>query len=168
MNIWTKILNIWNFREKKKEKLQSLLHSAEQLEKSNTSLRQECYRLEAEKRYLVKMLMDRTQNAEQENTDSFANTISSTTTQAQSEEQILLDNLDFNLQFWVTFDHFIINTALRWYVTKDNNNHNHLINKHHLIFFLFSGFSLIADIAIRSCAMWYVDMIRTCTRRWVG
>ena len=43
--------------------------------------------------------MDRTQNAEQENTDSFANTISSTTTQAQSEEQILLDNLDFNLQF---------------------------------------------------------------------
>ena len=93
------ILNIYNIREKKKEKLQSLLHSAEQLEKSNTSLRQECYRLEAEKRYLVKMLMDRTQNAEQENTDSFANTISSTTTQAQSEEQILLDNLDFNLQF---------------------------------------------------------------------
>ena len=46
-------------REKKKEKLNHLLCQADQLEKFNDELRQECYRLEAEKRYLVKMLMDR-------------------------------------------------------------------------------------------------------------
>ena len=48
-------------REKKKEKLNHLLCQADQLEKFNDGLRQECYRLEAEKRYLVKMLMDRAQ-----------------------------------------------------------------------------------------------------------
>ena len=48
-------------REKKKEKLNHLLGQADQLEKFNDGLRQECYRLEAEKRYLVKMLMDRAQ-----------------------------------------------------------------------------------------------------------
>ena len=47
------------FREKKKEKLNGLLQKAESLEKHNENLRQECYRLEAEKRYLVKMLMDK-------------------------------------------------------------------------------------------------------------
>ena len=36
-----------------------MLCQADQLEKFNDELRQECYRLEAEKRYLVKMLMDR-------------------------------------------------------------------------------------------------------------
>merc|ERR1719350_360700 len=46
-------------REKKKEKLNSLLAKAEQLERFNNDLRQECYRLEAEKTYLVKMLMDK-------------------------------------------------------------------------------------------------------------
>jgi len=46
-------------REKKKEKLNSLLGKAENLERFNNDLRQECYRLEAEKTYLVKMLMDR-------------------------------------------------------------------------------------------------------------
>ena len=48
-------------REKKKEKLNHLLGQADQLEKFNDGLRQECYRLEAEKRYLVKMLMDKAQ-----------------------------------------------------------------------------------------------------------
>ena len=48
-------------REKKKEKLNHLLCQADQLEKFNDGLRQECYRLEAEKRYLVKMLMDKAQ-----------------------------------------------------------------------------------------------------------
>ena len=51
--------NCSNCREKKKEKLNHLLCQADQLEKFNDELRQECYRLEAEKRYLVKMLMDR-------------------------------------------------------------------------------------------------------------
>merc|ERR1712179_181768 len=46
-------------REKKKEKLNTLLGKAEQLERFNNDLRQECYRLEAEKTYLVKMLMDK-------------------------------------------------------------------------------------------------------------
>ena len=35
---------------------------ADQLERFNNELRQECYRLEAEKRYLVKVLMDRAQD----------------------------------------------------------------------------------------------------------
>ena len=88
-------------REKKKEKLQVLLHDAESLEKSNTSLRQECYRLEAEKRYLVKMLMDRSQaeaaeaeQAQAENSHSYGQTFS-----GQTEEQIFINNIDFNLQF---------------------------------------------------------------------
>jgi len=46
-------------REKKKEKLNNLMLTAEHLERGNNELRQECYRLEAEKRYLVKMLMER-------------------------------------------------------------------------------------------------------------
>ena len=52
-------------REKKKEKLQLLTGRAELLERSNNSLRQDCYRLEAEKRYLVRMLMDRRQEEQQ-------------------------------------------------------------------------------------------------------
>ena len=48
-----------NYREKKREKLNHLLQEAESLEKLNENLRQDCYRLEAEKRYLVKMLMER-------------------------------------------------------------------------------------------------------------
>ena len=51
-------------REKKKEKLNSLLGRADQLERFNNELRQECYRLEAEKRYLVKVLMDRAQDTD--------------------------------------------------------------------------------------------------------
>ena len=71
-----------------------MLTSAEQLEKSNSSLRQECYRLEAEKRYLVKMLMDRAQTSGQTpHNDSFTGTI------PQSDQQTFLDNFDFNLQF---------------------------------------------------------------------
>ena len=42
--------------------MNSLLGRADQLERFNNELRQECYRLEAEKRYLVKVLMDRAQD----------------------------------------------------------------------------------------------------------
>ena len=68
-----------------------MLQDAESLERSNTSLRQECYRLEAEKRYLVKMLMDRSQTEATE--PAMAQTY------GQGEEQIFINNLDFNLQF---------------------------------------------------------------------
>ena len=44
--------------------MNSLLGRADQLERFNNELRQECYRLEAEKRYLVKVLMDRAQNTD--------------------------------------------------------------------------------------------------------
>merc|ERR1711915_164182 len=44
-------------RNKKKEKLTQMLQTAEAIEKSNNSLRQEIYKLEAEKRHLVKLLM---------------------------------------------------------------------------------------------------------------
>merc|ERR1711997_792658 len=82
-------------REKKKEKLQGLLEDAESLEKSNTSLRQECYRLEAEKRYLVKMLMDRAQNTDpgQSQIDNLALTAGQ-----PGGEQQFFNNLDYNLQ----------------------------------------------------------------------
>ena len=86
-------------REKKKEKLQVLLQDAESLEKSNTSLRQECYRLEAEKRYLVKMLMDRSQAEAAEQAQAQAQNYNGQTL-GQTEEQIFINNLDFNLQFW--------------------------------------------------------------------
>ena len=69
-----------------------MLQDAESLEKSNTSLRQECYRLEAEKRYLVKMLMDRSQTESLEQQAQAQN-------YGQTEEQIFINNLDFNLQF---------------------------------------------------------------------
>ena len=77
-----------------------LLQDAESLEKSNTSLRQECYRLEAEKRYLVKMLMDRSQAeaAEQAQAQAQAQNYNGQTL-GQTEEQIFINNLDFNLQF---------------------------------------------------------------------
>ena len=80
-------------REKKKEKLQGLLEDAESLEKSNTSLRQECYRLEAEKRYLVKMLMDRSQSESTEPAPApnYGQTV------GQSEEQIFINNSDQDL-----------------------------------------------------------------------
>ena len=74
-----------------------MLQDAESLEKSNTSLRQECYRLEAEKRYLVKMLMDRSQTEATEQTQAQAQTYGQTL--GQVEEQIFINNLDFNLQF---------------------------------------------------------------------
>ena len=48
-------------REKKKEKLNHLLGKADQLEKFNDGLRQECYRLEAEKRYLDIRCIDKSQ-----------------------------------------------------------------------------------------------------------
>ena len=44
--------------------MNSLLGRADQLERFNNELRQECYRLEAEKRYLVKVLMDRAQDTD--------------------------------------------------------------------------------------------------------
>ena len=44
-------------RNKKKEKLTQMLQTADAIEKSNNSLRQEIYKLEAEKRHLVKLLM---------------------------------------------------------------------------------------------------------------
>ena len=80
-------------REKKKEKLQGLLQDAESLEASNTSLRQECYRLEAEKRYLVKMLMDRSQTEamEQAQAQNFGQNL------GQPEEKIFLNNSDQDL-----------------------------------------------------------------------
>ena len=74
-----------------------LLQDAESLEKSNTGLRQECYRLEAEKRYLVKVLMDRSQTEATEQTQAQAQTYGQTL--GQAEEQIFISNLDFNLQF---------------------------------------------------------------------
>ena len=81
--------------------MNSLLGRADQLEKFNNELRQECYRLEAEKRYLVKMLMDRSQaeaaeaeQAQAENSHSYGQTFS-----GQTEEQIFINNIDFNLQF---------------------------------------------------------------------
>ena len=44
--------------------MNSLLGRADKLERFNNDLRQECYRLEAEKRYLVKVLMDRAQDTD--------------------------------------------------------------------------------------------------------
>ena len=77
-----------------------LLQDAESLEKSNTSLRQECYRLEAEKRYLVKMLMDRSQAeaADQAQAQAQAQSYNGQSL-GQTEDQIFINNLDFNLQF---------------------------------------------------------------------
>ena len=46
-------------RNKKKYKLNTLVSKSEAIEKSNNSLRQEMYRLEAEKRHLVRLLMMR-------------------------------------------------------------------------------------------------------------
>ena len=75
-----------------------LLQDAESLEKSNTSLRQECYRLEAEKRYLVKMLMDRSQAEAAEQAQAQAQA-QAQSYNGQTEEQIFINNIDFNLQF---------------------------------------------------------------------
>ena len=44
-------------REKKKQKLNIMLSKAETIQKSNNILRQEVYKLEAEKRQLVRLLM---------------------------------------------------------------------------------------------------------------
>ena len=47
-------------RNKKKEKFNLILHKAEAIQKSNNNLRQEMYRLEAEKKHLVRLLMMKT------------------------------------------------------------------------------------------------------------
>ena len=70
-----------------------MLQDAESLEKSNTSLRQECYRLEAEKRYLVKMLMDRSQTESLEQQAQAQN-------YGQTEEQIFINNSDQDLYLY--------------------------------------------------------------------
>ena len=51
--------------------MNSLLGRADQLERFNNELRQECYRLEAEKRYLVKVLMDRAQDTDTSTSTSY-------------------------------------------------------------------------------------------------
>lgn len=51
--------------------MNSLLGRADQLERFNNELRQECYRLEAEKRYLVKVLMDRAQDTDTATSTSY-------------------------------------------------------------------------------------------------
>ena len=44
-------------RNKKKNKFNLIINKAEVIEKSNNNLRQEIYKLEAEKRHLVRLLM---------------------------------------------------------------------------------------------------------------
>ena len=72
--------------------MNSLLGRADQLERFNNELRQECYRLEAEKRYLVKVLMDRAQDTDTSTSTSYLadpGTAGYTTATAEEVQNVL-------------------------------------------------------------------------------